>query len=148
MVRAGLHGIGLFLLAFLGAEVGHQSNPENFGGMMLPMVSAALYVYGSILDSHSTLGTLRLMKQADNMGIRHSLEEGNILLPNRPSPDNFFLYPKTYVVDSMLVGLAAAAPTIGIPLALARGLAALNNYRKAQRLELAIKIASGDENAS
>lgn len=106
------------------------------------MISATLYVYGSLLDTSSTIDVLSLLERAERMGIRNPVEESNIFLSRRPSPGELLRSPKQ-IADYLIAGLAVISPEYGIPIAFARGLAALNNYQKAQRLERAIELASG-----
>lgn len=130
------------LVAYSGIKAGMALHPEHFSNLGLPIISAMLYIYSSILDAHSTLKCLRLMDRADQYGIRHHLVETHILLPDRPSPDTLLGHPSV-ILDYMGVGLVAIFPQIGIPLAFGKGLIVLNNYRQAQRFERAIDIASG-----
>jgi hypothetical protein len=127
----GIIGLGVVL------EAG--ANPEFSTSLMFPLIAAGLYIAGRLLDVHSTQRCLKFLETADVVGVKHPLVENNIFLEDRPPSSEFPKWPNV-IVDYAVVVPTVVFPPIGFAMALASILAALSNYRQADRLALAIDL--------
>ena len=111
--------------------------------VILPVLSSIGYIVGSVADTYSSLKLIRKLEEASSLGIECSLVEANPLLPDRPTAEEFMNHPLRRCLEFVVLGIIPFLPSLGMGLGMARGVAALSNSRKVQRLERAIEMQKG-----
>ena len=136
---------GVEAVVLLAITIGQIIDNKLIPTIPLSMASATTYIIGRIMDRQSTLKSLKIQERAEKLKIEHPIIESNPLLPNKMTAEEYVSSPKKFLDYSFSI-IAPIFPSIGIAAGIGGGLAALNNYRGAKRLERAIEIKAQSSN--
>lgn len=126
----GIHYVPFLALALVTFYAAYEKYPRVGQQEQLPwfLIAAAACIIGTVADKTVSIRTSHTLSEADQLGIKHNVVEGNPFLPDRPTTREFLLSRKT----PLEVGAGIAGvfyPPLGIALGVSRlAVAAKNEF--------------------
>ena len=113
---------------------------NSIPSFVLSTSSAAVFITGRMMDYYSTFKGLKVIQQAEELGIEPGFKEIGKFKGEKPTEESILAHPIRYL-EIILTALTPLIPAWGLAGGIDGGLVALNNSRKTQRLKRAIEIA-------
>jgi len=118
------------------------ANNELFHMNSLPahIVSATLYLIGTLADRYSTVKGLNVNKLAQQLGIDTKTQETNRLVSHITDSKEFMLNKSALALDTGVGILSFFSPGLGVGFTIGRIHSTVSNSRSIKRIERAIEI--------